>query len=139
MDEPARLLGLTRVVVDGLGWRGLRSIELHGRVPVLRIEGVEHVDEAAALRGAPVRADAAEMPLEEGVYYYADLIGRPVVSPAGEPLGKVVDVMDSGAQDLLVVERDDRRYLVPLQADYVRVHEAEVEIDPIPGLLDLEG
>lgn len=129
---------MTRVLVEGLGWRALGGIELLGRTPLLRIVGVADVDAAAGLRGREVWADPAEMQLEPGVYYYSDLVGRPVVSPRGENLGAVVDVVDSGPQDVLVVERAGREFLVPFQADYVRVLEDAIEVDPIPGLLDDE-
>ncbi|MER3426407.1 MAG: hypothetical protein C4299_04550 [Thermoleophilia bacterium] len=73
--------------------------------------------------------------LEEGQFYYFQLIGLPVLVN-GEPVGKVVDVDDAGAQDVLVVQVGTRRHLIPLQAPYVKPSATRIEVEPIPGLLD---
>jgi 16S rRNA processing protein RimM len=55
-------------------------------------------------------------PLGEGEYYHIDLIGLPVRTEQGEPAGTVVAVENFGAGDLLEIEHDDRRTLVPVAA-----------------------
>jgi len=63
-------------------------------------------------------------PLEEGEYYYADLIGLPAVDREGNAIGQVIEVENYGAGDLLEIEREDgTRSLIPFK----------------PGIADLEG
>lgn len=84
--------------------RRLRSARLNGPNAVLRIEGVESRDQAEALRGTVIRIGFDQAaPLEEGEYYQFQLMGLRVVTEAGEPLGQVVDIIETGANDVYVV------------------------------------
>lgn len=88
------------------------------------IAGFEEVaDRTAAekLRGTALTVPRSAMPeLEEGEYYYADLIGLRAVSTEGEALGTVIAVENFGAGDVLEIERpvgEDgkrRRFMVPM-------------------------
>lgn len=142
IGDPDQLLSLTRVQLEGLGWRRLRGVQRHGPGVLLDLLGVEGREAAERLTGLAVYAHEDELPaLPEDEYYYHELRGLPVQSPGGEPLGEVLDVQDGGVQDLLVVGRDGRTALVPLQAPYVTVRRGEaIVLDAPPGLLDgLEG
>ncbi|SEW31735.1 16S rRNA processing protein RimM [Cognatiyoonia koreensis] len=67
-----------------------------------RIDGVVTKEDADALRNTPLYAAREVMPsLPDDEYYYADLIGLTVLNSGGEILGKVKNVMDHGAGDLL--------------------------------------
>lgn len=76
---------------------------------------------AEALRGTELSVRRSLLPpLEDGEYYYADLIGLPVRSDAGEPIGRVVLVENFGAGDVLEIEKaDGRRFMVPMRAESV--------------------
>jgi 16S rRNA processing protein RimM len=60
----------------------------------------------------------------------------------GQKVGEVADILDAGAQDVLVIRgvgerlRDRAERLVPLQAPYVRVEAEGIHVEPIPGLFD---
>lgn len=137
IGDPESLLGLKRVQLQNRGTMSLKSIRLHNRnLIVLRLAGINTVEAAEGLRGFELRAEKSELHLQEGTYYYHDLIGLPVRSPDGNDLGRVRDVIDSGPHDILVIEYQDREVLVPLQAPYVRVLTGHLEIDPIPGLFE---
>jgi 16S rRNA processing protein RimM len=71
---------------------------------------------AETLRGTLLTVPRSSLPpLEDGEYYYADLIGLPAVSDAGEAIGTVVAVENFGAGDILEVERPDgKRFMVPM-------------------------
>ena len=76
---------------------------------------------AEGLRGTELTVSRTALPpLGEGEYYHADLIGLPVVSDAGDPLGTVVQVENFGAGDVLEIERPDgKRFMVPMKAEAV--------------------
>ncbi|RDI95959.1 16S rRNA processing protein RimM [Meiothermus sp. QL-1] len=139
--EPV-VLALKRVYLEGLGYRAIAKSENLNQEIVLYLAGVNSRDAAEALVGLRVYTDRAELPrLEEGSYYYFELIGRPVFVD-GKPFGEVAD-MREGPQDLLVIRAQGsslrarhRTYLVPLQAPYVRVEEGGIHIEAIPGLFD---
>lgn len=94
----------------------LKGVRAGPNGPIARFAEVGDRTEAERLRGVPLTVPRASLPpLEDGEIYWHDLIGLSVVSPTGEPLGRVTDVMNHGASDILEVERSDgRRVLVPL-------------------------
>ena len=83
----------------------IESVWLHDGRPVLKFRGIDTISDAEALVGAEVRLPAAErMPLEEGEFYQADLIGCEVVEqPSGESLGEVTGWQEAGGPNLLQV------------------------------------
>ncbi len=103
----------------------------HG--PVARFADVPDRTAAEALRGLELAVPRKALPpLGEGEIYWADLIGRAVVTPAGAPAGRVVAMANYGASDLLEVERaDGRRVLVPLTGEAVPDLSDPLVIDPL--------
>ena len=83
---------------------------------IARFEEVADRNAAEALRGTVLTIPRSALPpLEEGEYYYADLIGLPAVSDAGEALGEVIAVENFGAGDVLEIEQPDgKRFMVPM-------------------------
>ena len=80
---------------------------------VARLEGIEDRDQAAALRGAVIEVDRAELPpTGEREYYQADLIGLPVRNLEGIDLGKVDYFLDTPTGPMMVV-KGEGQYWVP--------------------------
>lgn len=80
-------------------------------------------------------------PLEEGEVFYHQLIGLEVVTVAGERVGRVREIYETGAGHLLEVRSEDgRQVLVPFSDQIVRnvdVQGGILTIEPPPGLLDV--
>ena len=71
---------------------------------VARIDGVATREAADALTGVELFARRSQLPPPaEGEYYHDDLTGLTAVSPAGEPLGRVIAVLNYGAGDILEI------------------------------------
>ena len=94
---------------------------------IVRFAEVTDRNGAEALRGTALTVPRASLPpLDEGEYYYADLIGLPAVSTSGEALGICVAVDNFGAGDVLEIERPDgKRFMVPMRAEAVPEWNAE--------------
>lgn len=93
----------------------------HGQVLVARLGGVADRDQAALLRGSAIRVPRERFPpLAPGEYYRADLIGLEVRTVDGVVLGRVADIMETGANDVIEV-RGDRDRLIPfVQHEFVK-------------------
>ena len=103
-----------------------RLIEGHPHTDrlVARLEGIEDRDRAAALRGAVIEVDRAELPpTGEREYYQADLIGLPVRNLEGAALGKVGYFADTPTGPMMVVQ-GTREYWIPA----VPTHLAKVDL-----------
>ena len=75
---------------------------------------IEDRDLAAALVGVEIQVDRDALPEPPaGSYYWDDLVGLDVVSEQGEALGRVVGVMDNGAQDVLMLRDGEQERLIP--------------------------
>jgi len=107
---------------------------------LVELEGIEDRDAAAALRGRDVfgRIDRLA-PLPEGEYYHFQLVGCRVVTPEGRELGRVREIYETRAGDLLAVEdAAGREHLLPTAREFlreVRLERGEILYVPIPGLL----
>jgi 16S rRNA processing protein RimM len=125
-DRPERFPTLRRVFLPGPGGTAVEktvaSCWPHKGGFVLKLEGVDSITQADALRGLELRLPAQELaPLPEGSYYHHQLKGLAVEDAAGSPLGTVADVLVTGAgADVLVVEGAAGESLIPLAEDFVR-------------------
>lgn len=107
----------------------------------LALRGVGDRDAAAALKGLLVRAPASLLPtLEEGEYYWYELVGCEVVGDRAGHIGRVRELWEAGGHDLLVVVADDgREHLVPTAEAILREIDLDarrIQIDDLPGLVD---
>lgn len=76
---------------------------------------------AEAFRGALIGVPEAALPaLGEREYYWRDLLGLDVVTVAGASLGRVENLLETGANDALVVRDGERERLVPFVAHVAR-------------------
>jgi len=92
---------------------------LHGKNVIAQIDGVEDRDLAAELIGSKIYIEPGQLPkLTEGEYYWSDLIGMKVESLESEPLGTVETMMETGANDVMVLQ-GDRERLIPFVIDEI--------------------
>ena len=108
----------------------LRQVKISGRSQgknvLARIDGCEDRNQAEALIGCRIFIDRAQLPaLQEGDYYWSDLVGLKVESLQGEPLGEVSALMETGADDVLVLQ-GERERLIPFVFGDI-VHEVDIE------------
>lgn len=115
---------------------GTRTIERshwrRGHVFV-KLSGVDSVESAEELRGADVSVpqDLLE-PLPEGQFYRFEIVGLTVFDVEGRDLGKIVDVLSTGGNDVYVVRGERGEVLVPAIEDVVR------EVDVSSGRMVVE-
>ncbi len=103
-------------------WQQYRVAEalVQGRGIVAKLEGCEDREAALQFRGAQVAVGRDELPRPEAnEFYWADLIGLRVVNSAGQDLGEVTRMLETGANDVLVVQ-GERERLIPFIADVIQ-------------------
>jgi len=103
-----------------------------GRGLVASLEGVTDRDAAAQLVGQDVAIPLAAMPpAGPGEYYWAELEGLAVYTRDGTALGRVSHLIETGANDVLVV-RGERERLIPFLPDVV------LEVDRAAGTIRVD-
>jgi 16S rRNA processing protein RimM len=104
------------------------------------LDGVNDIARAQALKGAIVLVAASDLaPLKPGEFYHFQAIGIEVRLLDGRPLGKIEEILATGANDVWVVRGGGREVLIPAIEDVVKSIDFDARvatIDPIPGLLD---
>lgn len=98
------------------------SGRLQGKNVVAQIDGVEQREQAVELVGSKIYISTEQLPqLDNGEYYWSDLIGLEVESLDAEPLGTVETMLETGANDVMVL-RGDRERLIPfVMGDVVKL------------------
>ena len=130
-SDSASSLATHKVVLVGGVERRLVSVRDAGKAAVARLEGISDRSAAEALRGSLVEVDRSALPaLDEGEYYHSDLIGVPAVDAVGNPVGRVVAVENFGAGDLLEIERDGKRFLIPFRDGVADLKDGRIVVDP---------
>jgi len=116
------ILGYSPWYLKGAGgWqpRPLAEGRRHGKGVVARLAGCDDRDQASRLIGTEIAIRREQLPEPEpGQYYWNDLLGLRVVNRAGETLGVVDHLIETGANDVLVVE-GERERLIPFVMDRV--------------------
>ena len=90
---------------------------LQGRLVLAKFAGTETREEAAGWIGAKIYIRPEQLPeLGQDEYYWSDLIGMEVESVQAEAFGRVDDMLETGANDVMVV-KGDRERLIPFVLD----------------------
>ena len=88
-------------------WREIRvdGWRRHNNGLLCKLEGIDQREDAQALVGLDIAVVPQNFPaLEEGEYYWSDLIGCQVVNLKGYQMGEVTELMETGSNDVLVVK-----------------------------------
>jgi 16S rRNA processing protein RimM len=118
-DWPERLAVGSTVYLDG-DERARRVIDAEhgGRLPVIRIEGIDDRGAAEGLAGRFLEAEPRDLP--DGAYYWHQLEGLVVTDEAGTVLGHVVEVFRAGENEVYRVEGPGGEHLIPALKRVVR-------------------
>jgi 16S rRNA processing protein RimM len=93
---------------------------------LVRLEGVSSIEDSDALRGAEVVITLEEAPpLPEGQYYEHQLLGLRVLTPDGEELGTVTEILPGASNDVYVAGK----WMIPA------THDAIIRLAPEEGII----
>ncbi|MDP1633623.1 MAG: ribosome maturation factor RimM [Gallionellaceae bacterium] len=97
-------------------WREVTVAQCEAHDKTLAAQFPDCPDRTAAekLKGLLIAVPRSSLPAqEEGEYYWADLIGMSVINGAGETLGTVIELLETGANDVLIVRGNGPDVLIP--------------------------
>lgn len=143
-DSAEFLAGLKALYFD----RGAQKLEIaasrvHKSLLLLKLKGVDSVEQADALRGRILYLDRSDVPLEEGRYFIQDLIGMEVFNADNFIFyGTLTEVMRTGANDVYeITSESKKKYLIPAVPEVISkidITESKMYIRPIQGIFDDE-
>lgn len=123
-DDAARFKKLKEILLD-TGKEKL-SMEIEGvkffkQFVILKFKGIDNINDVEKYKGKGlyVTRDHA-VKLSKGEYFVADILGMQVVTDDGEVLGTLKDVMETGANDVYVVDAPEGELLLPAIKQCIR-------------------
>jgi 16S rRNA processing protein RimM len=130
-DDPEHLLTIKRLYLgDETTPRTVLGARLHAGNALIRLQGISTPETVERFRGTPLRIRGADArPLAANEYFLYQMIGLEVFDESGNRLGQVTDLMETGANHVLVIAPDDggTDILLPSHPDVI------VTMDPAAG------
>ncbi len=108
---------------------------------VMGLDIISDMNEAQKMRGTVLYALREDIPIEEGSFFIADLIGLDVIDrDSGRIYGKIADVINRGASDIYVINTKTGEVLFPAVDEFISQVDIEkaVYITPIEGMFEDE-
>ena len=100
----------------------IQEVKYSKNMVLLKLEGIDDIGEAEKFKNFYIkinRKDAVE--LEEDSYFIVDIIGCKVFTDENEFLGKVIDVFQTGSNDVYTVKNnEDKEILLPAIEDVIK-------------------
>lgn len=136
-DDADFLLDFDTLYLDGKPIHVL-SARVHKNAVLIKLEGVNDINEAMKLKNKVVSIDREDVELEEGAFFLADLYGLEVRdADSGQVLGTIKDVLTPPANNVYVVKGEKQEYMIPAVPDFIvetNVDEGYVLVHLIEGM-----
>ena len=118
----------------------IEDVKYQKNMVLVKFKGIDKIEDAEKLRNSYIEIDRADaIPLEEGQYFIADLLGLDVYLDTGEKLGILDDIYNSGSSDIYVVKNElGKQFLLPYIDDVVKqinLEEGKIIVHIIEGLI----
>ena len=118
----------------------IEEVKYHKNMVLLKLKGINDMTEAEKLKGSYLKIHRKDaIPLPEGTYYIADLIGLKVYTDDGNLLGKVDDIYNNGSTDIYVVKDElGKQILLPGTKEVLKeinLEQAKIVVHLLKGLV----
>ena len=135
LDSPEFFKKFKRLWLDGQE-RKILSARVHKRFLIVRLEGVDELGAAMALKGRTVEVLRADAPLKKGEFFVQDILGFEVIDEDGKTVGVMTGAEENPAAMLYVV-KGESEHLIPAVPAFIRGIDAEkrqIRVHMIEGL-----
>lgn len=144
-DDPARFKKLKKVLVDtGKTQTELEiaSVKFFKNMVILKFKEYDNINDVEYLRQAKIMVTRDQaVKLRKDEYFIADLLDMKAVSDEGEDLGVIADVLQTGANDVYIIKKEQKKdLLVPAIKDCIKNVDMEqnvMTIHLLPGLQEI--
>jgi 16S rRNA processing protein RimM len=118
----------------------VKSHRTHKQFDLLEFEGYNNVNQVESLKNAIIKVPEDQLTdLNEGEFYFHQIIGCSVKTDSGEEIGKIIEILTPGANDVWVIKGNGgKEILIPYIDDIVKeinIQEKLIIIEVMEGLL----
>lgn len=143
-DFPERFKQVRRVfLVSPKGTEkscAMRSVRYSGSAPLLLLDGFDTPEQAKTITGWLIKIPEEEaIPLPKGQYYWFELLGMEVFAEDGEKLGSIIDIFETGSNDVYVIKHNGKEVYIPATREIVKNVDTKARtmiIHLMEGLMD---
>ena len=125
LDSPEYFRSFKRLYLNGAE-KKILSARVHKSFVIARLDGVEDLNAAMALKGKTVEILRADAHLKEGEFFVQDILGFRVVDERGTEIGRLVDAEETPASMIYVV-KGEKEHLIPAVREFILSIDAERE------------
>lgn len=116
-DSPEFLCQFSSLYVEGASM-GVASSRVHKGSVIVKLDGIDTVEQAMVLKGKTVQIRRADANLPQGSFFLADIIGLDVRDENDRKLGVLREVLSPSRQQVYVVE-GEREILIPAVPEFI--------------------
>lgn len=118
----------------------IEEVKYQKNMVLIKFKGIETIEQAQKLKNSYLEIDRSDaIPLEEGQYFIADLLGLDVIQDNGEKLGILDDIFNNGSTDIYVVKNElGKQFLLPYIDEVVKnidLEKGKIIVHLIDGLI----
>lgn len=143
-DDPQRFLDLKWVYIDKKGSLEkykIKGVKFFKQFVILKFEGVDSIETAEKLKGYYLKVDRANaVKLPKDSFFITDILGMQVYDENNELLGELLDVIQTGSNDVYIVKnKEGKEILIPALKSVVKevlLDERRISVILPKGLLD---
>ena len=146
LSEPEIIIGERVMVEKPNGEKKILSVvklsNLVGDKVVIEFEEITNKTEGNLLAGGLIKINRDILGMAEDEYLLEDLLGMTVITSENEKIGKVVDVFDTAAHDIIVVEDETTETLIPNIENFVKdidFDKNEIYVEILDGMRETKG
>ncbi len=120
-DDVDNILKLKKVYINSKEFT-VSSIKFHKNMFITKLKGIDTIEQAEKFRNCIIQRELDENEvLEDDTYYIKDLVNCTVLLEDGTKFGKLIDVFQTGANDVYVIKtNDNNEVLIPAIKDVVK-------------------
>lgn len=142
--DPARFDSLRKVYIGDEDASpsavDVESVRWVASTPVLKLIGISSREQSDALRGQFLYvAEQDAVKPKEGSYFIHDIVGMEVVTEEGKMIGKVKEVYQLPANDVWLVEWDEKDVMIPATKEVIQTvdhQQRRITIHAMEGLIE---
>lgn len=144
-DSPEFMKKFKTLYFDAKGEKPVKVVSCrpHGNIVIMKLEGIDTVEEAQKLRNRTLYMARKDAKLKKGDWFIQDLMGCTVYDTDDNSVvyGTLTNVARTGANDIWYIEKNNKEYIIPAIKDVVINVDVENEIifiRPLRGIFDEE-
>ncbi len=127
LDSPKFFKSFKRLYTAGGQELKVLSARTHKDFVIAKLEGVEDVNAAMALKNKVLSIRRSDAALPHGAFFLQDILGAKVVDEDGNEIGVLQDVMETPASNIYMV-RGETEHLIPAVPEFIKKTDAEAGV-----------